>query len=60
MPAVLRAHADRLQADAEVWRFAALPAHESASVLQQFGASNDRGVAAIVDAEGNARENLCR
>jgi hypothetical protein len=53
MPAVLRAHADRLQADPEVWRFAALPAGEAGTVLQQFGASTDRGVLAIVDADGN-------
>ena len=53
MPAVLRAHADRVNADAEVWRFAALPASAAPAVLQQFGAVDDRGVAAIVDAEGN-------
>jgi hypothetical protein len=53
MPAVLRAHADRLQADAEVWRFAALPPGEAETVLQRFGAVDDRGVLAVVDAEGN-------
>jgi hypothetical protein len=53
MPAVLRAHADRLQADAEVWRFAALAPSDANTVLQQFGAASDRGVLAIVDAEGN-------
>jgi hypothetical protein len=53
MPAVLRAHADRLQVDAEVWRFAALPTRESSTVMQQFGAADDRGVVAIIDAEGN-------
>jgi hypothetical protein len=53
MPAVLRAHADRLQADAEVWRFAALAPGDANTVLRQFGASSDRGVLAIVDAEGN-------
>ena len=52
MPAVLRAHADRIGADAELWRFAALPANQVDTILGQFGAARDEGVTAIVDADG--------
>jgi len=52
MPAVLRAHADRVGADADLWRFAALPANRVDNVLAQFGASREDGATAIVDAEG--------
>src|SRR5262245_47932446 len=47
MPAVLRSHADRLQADAEVWRFASLPPSAADTVLGEFGAAHDNGVVAI-------------
>jgi hypothetical protein len=52
VPAVLRAHADRIGADAELWRFAALPANQVEAVLGQFGAARDSGTTAIVDADG--------
>jgi SCO1/SenC family protein len=52
VPAVLRAHADRIGADAELWRFAALPANHVDAILGQFGAGRNTGTAAIVDAEG--------
>jgi hypothetical protein len=52
MPAVLRVHADRIGADPELWRFAALPANQVDVVLSQFGASRDNPVTAVVDAEG--------
>jgi hypothetical protein len=52
VPAVLRAHADRIGADPDVWRFAALPANQANDVLRRFGASEDVNVTAIVDASG--------
>jgi cytochrome oxidase Cu insertion factor (SCO1/SenC/PrrC family) len=52
VPAVLRAHADRVGADPELWRFAALPANQVDAVLGQFGAARESGTTAIVDADG--------
>ena len=61
VPAVLRTHADRIGADAEVWRFAALPPNQVDDVLGQFsvpvpiGGHAEKRTAAstvIVDAGG--------
>lgn len=52
VPAVLRAHADRIEADPELWRFAALPAGQVDAILGAFGATRDSGTTAIVDADG--------
>lgn len=52
LPGVLRAHADRIGADADVWRFAALPVAEVDAVLARFGAAGPERVTAIVDASG--------
>ena len=53
VPAVLRAHADRIGADPELWRFAALPLGEIDDILAAFGAARDSGTTAIIDADGN-------
>jgi hypothetical protein len=52
MPAVLRAHADRVGADAEIWRFAALPATQVDEVLAKVGASRTDATTLVVDADG--------
>jgi hypothetical protein len=52
VPAVLRAHGDRIGADPEVWRFAGLPANQVNNVQRQFGASEDVNVTAVVDGSG--------
>ena len=52
VPAVLRAHADRVGADPELWRFAALPAPQVDAILASFGATRESGTTAIVDADG--------
>ena len=52
MPAVLRAHADRIGADADVWRFAALPAAQIDDVLASLGASRTGAATIVVDSDG--------
>lgn len=53
MPATLRRRADQVEADAEVWRFADLPAADAGDVLAALGIpAPSAGLAALVDAEG--------
>ncbi|MDO8678577.1 MAG: SCO family protein [Acidobacteriota bacterium] len=52
VPAVLRTHADRIGADAEVWRFAALSKNQVDDVLGLFGVTAPTTSTAIVDTGG--------